>query len=385
MDLLDINEVNRLIEQRGKEPSISIYMPTQKAADTAQNPIRFKNMLNKVEERLSSKELGSKQEIKELLEPAHRLTSDSIFWSNQSEGLALFISPDFMHYYRLPVEFKELVVVANYFHIKPLLSLLSEDGQFYVLALSQKKARLLRGTRTLAEEMNLSPLIQKFEEKYGKELPEQYLQFHTQAPRKGETRAAVHFGHGGEIDNIRKERLLKYFRFLDKELYGLFYRDGAPLILACVDDLVSLYRKANSYSNLLDENIKGNPDKIKTQELHQRAWELVNPIFKEDRGNAIAKYYELKGTGKTSNELNEVLPASYYGRVGTLFVPRGTQQWGSCNFESGQISLSDKPEINDEDLLGLAAAETFINNGSVYTVNPEEIPDNKLIAAVFRY
>jgi hypothetical protein len=39
------------------------------------------------------------------------------------------------------------VVVTDRFHIKPLLPLLSGDGRFYVLALSQSEVRLLQGTR----------------------------------------------------------------------------------------------------------------------------------------------------------------------------------------------------------------------------------------------
>jgi len=54
------------------------------------------------------------------------------------------ISPEVFLYYRLPIEFQELVVVSDQFHLKPLLYLINNDGRFYLLALSQNDVRFLR-------------------------------------------------------------------------------------------------------------------------------------------------------------------------------------------------------------------------------------------------
>jgi hypothetical protein len=44
--------------------------------------------------------------------------------------------------------------------------------------------------------------------------------------------------------------------------------------------------------------------------------------------------------------------------------------------EEGQIS---------EDLLNLAALHTFLNGGVVYAVEPDAVPSNQSVAAVYRY
>ncbi|UMZ72583.1 hypothetical protein [Natranaerofaba carboxydovora] len=385
MEILDQKTLENLIKKRGEGPCVSIYMPTVRAGDVSQNPIMFKNLISKAEEKLKDKNLRT-PEIKKLLEPAEKLADDSVFWNNQSEGLVLFLSDEFFEYYRMPIKFDETVVVTDSFHLKPIIPVLVEDEQFYVLALSQKDARLLRGTRDFVEEMDLSDVIKRFEDKFGEELPEQYLQFHTRAPKKGETRAAVYFGHGGDISSIKKERLMHYFRFLDNELYSMLYHDGSPLILACVDSLSPLYREANNYPNLIDDRIKGNPEKISNGELHKKAWEIINPIFKQKREKQKNRYDELKGTGKTSNEIREVLPASFQGRVETLFVPLGVKVWGKYNLENDSLEVRDsEPMPNDEDLFDLAAVETYLNNGNVYAVNRDEMPQKDKIAAIYRY
>ena len=82
-----------------------------------------------------------------MLEPASKLLKELYFWQHQSAGLAIFITSNRVRRYRLPLNFAELMVVTDHFHISPLLPLFTGDGQFYILALSQNEVRLLLGTR----------------------------------------------------------------------------------------------------------------------------------------------------------------------------------------------------------------------------------------------
>jgi hypothetical protein len=49
------------------------------------------------------------------------------------------------------------------------------------------------------------------------------------------------------------------------------------------------------------------------------------------------------------------------------------------------FQLRDEPQPGDEDLLDSAAVHTFLNGGTVYAVEPVEVPDEATLAAVFRY
>ncbi len=385
MERLNKEEIELLMDQGKNEPCITIYMPTLQGREKAkENSTRFKNLLSKAEEQLGTLGLES-AEINNLLEHEKKLISDSHFWANQSKGLAYFISKKFSRYYRLPMEFKEMSLVRQSFHLKPLFNLLSSDGQFYILALSQKDARLLRGTQNTIEEMDLSKLIEKFEVEFVDEIPEQFLQFHTGAPESGGIRTAVYFGHGGEIDSIVRERLLKFFRFIDREIQDLLDANNSPLILACVDYLAPLYKTSSRYPLLFEDNIKGNPENISARELHEKAWEVVKPYFLEKQNAAKDLYHELKGTGKTSNDILEILPAAYHGRISDLFVTPGVQQWGYFDPETEKITLTEEQQHNSEDLIDMAAAKTFTTSGSVYAVDSEQMPDTTAVAAIFRW
>ncbi|MDO8785970.1 MAG: hypothetical protein Q7J12_07100, partial [Syntrophales bacterium] len=111
-----------------------------------QNQIRLRNLLREAEEKLLA---GGRRpaEVKTSLEPVQGILGNALFWRRQRDGLAIFLTPDIFRFYCLPIDFEELVVLADRFHIKPLLPILRGDERFYLLALSQNEVRLLEGSR----------------------------------------------------------------------------------------------------------------------------------------------------------------------------------------------------------------------------------------------
>src|SRR5207253_140763 len=81
----------------------------------------WKILVGEAEKRLATAEGRHTSGAKDLLRPAWELLDDAPFWQNVNEGLAVFLSPEQSHQYRLPVPFEEQVIVGNRFHIKPLL------------------------------------------------------------------------------------------------------------------------------------------------------------------------------------------------------------------------------------------------------------------------
>ncbi len=50
-----------------------------------------------------------------------------------------------------------------------------------------------------------------------------------------------------------------------------------------------------------------------------------------------------------------------------------------------EIQIHSEPQPGDEDLLDAAAIQTLMHGGVVYAVEPQKMPDEAAIAAVFRY
>jgi hypothetical protein len=382
MSLLSMNEL-RVLAEKPEGLCVSIFMPTHRAGEQMrQDPIRLKNLIREAQRRLADTGLTSR-ETKELLKPIKELLRGDFFWQHQSDGLAIFSSAGLFRFYRLPLSFDELVVVTHRFHIKPLLPLLTSDGRFYILALSQDTVRLIEGTHYTASEVVLEDMPESLADTLSYD-SERNLQLHTAAPvGKGEQSAIFH-GHGAGIDDA-KANILKYFRRIDAGLSKFLQGERAPFILAGVDYLLPIYAKANTYPYLLGGGVTGNPEELSTEELRDRAWAIAETYFRKGRTEALARYQQLSGTQQSSSDLTKIVPASYHGQIEVLFVAVGVQSWGTFDPDRGQISLHQEVQPGDEDLLDFAAIQTLLNRGVVFAFAPEQMPDEANVAAVFRY
>jgi hypothetical protein len=388
MNVLDRKELKGLVENR-EGPCVSIFMPThRKGPETQQGPIRLKNLLREAEQQLVELEVRPAK-AREWLAPAAALLQDFNFWQYQSDGLALFIAEGFFRYYRTPLSFEELTVVTSRFHLKPVLPLLTQDGQYYILALSQNQVRLLDCTRHGVAEIPLedTAVPTSIRQALGYDDPEKQLQFRSgltsSMPYEG-GRGTVVF-HGHESSNRVKDDLRRYFLQVDNGVRELIGEDGPPLLLAGVDYVLPIYAEANKYSNLMEQGITGNPDQLRAEELQEQGWPIVEPHFRQTQETAAAKYHEMLSKGLASNDIKEIIPAAHQGRVDSLFVALGVEVWGIISPENGKVQIHQEPRAGDEDLLDLAAVQTLSNSGVVFVVPAEETPDTEPLAAVFRY
>jgi hypothetical protein len=382
---LSKNDLKELVEQQGF-PRISLFMPTHRVtANTEEDRIRLKNLLNTAEERLVAGGLRAPEAV-ELLEPARRLNDDGLFWRYQSDGLALFLARDVFRHFRVPVEFSELVVVSERFHVKPLLPLLTGEGRFYVLALSQDQVRLLQGSRRGLAEVDLAGVPKSLAETLRDEGRERHLLWHTRAAPRGGERAAMFYGHGSAQEDS-KPRILRYFQQIDRGLQELLSGQRVPLVLAGVEYYFPIYREANSYPHLVPEGITGSPNGLSDEELYRRAWAILEPRFRADQERALSTHLELSAAnpGRTSHDLEEILRAAWQGRVENLFVAVDREVWGKYDPQTEKVEIHESPQPGDDDLLNVAAMRCLLHGARVDALRAEEVPHQALIAATFRY
>ncbi|MBD1941744.1 hypothetical protein H6F50_05130 [Coleofasciculus sp. FACHB-712] len=390
MPLLSTDELKSLIENSAS-PCISIYMPMEKAGpEIRQNPIRFKNLMREAEQRLEEMGIDHNQAMT-WLEQANAIDSPEFWEENQGEGVAIFISPEIFRYYQLPVDVEELVIVSDRFHIKPLLPIVNNDGRFYILALSQKDVRLLQATRTTVKEVHIENLPKSKDEALQYDATSKDGQIRI-ATSKGGTNntfqqpGSFHGQGSPDQDDIKKD-LLQFFHQIDGALHDFFRNKKGPLVLAGVEYLFPIYKEANTYQHLVEEGITGNPEIFKPEELHELALPIVEPLLQENIEGVVEVYKELAGndTSKVSHDIKEIIQSAYYHRVDSLFVAVGEQRWGHFDPETMTVDLHPEPQVDDEDMLDFAATHTILNGGKVYAVEPEKVPDEAPVAAIFRY
>jgi Bacterial archaeo-eukaryotic release factor family 7 len=276
VDVVRSTDLQRLALGR-HGPCVSVFLPTHHAGrEVEQAPIRLKNLLRQATDALKSHGVRA-PEIDRLLAPLRGLLDDRLFWQYQSDGLALFSRPGWWRSFRVPLDLPELAVVDDRFHVTPLLPLLAGDGHVFVLALSQNQIRLLEGTRDRVEEVDLPGVPLGVRDALQGQEVQRQLQLYV-ADRGGPGAGGIYHGHG-HPGEARAERILRYFRKVDRGLREVLAGERAPMVLAAVEHLSPIYRKANTYPQLINEVLAGSPEGLSPHEFHARAWPIVEPLF----------------------------------------------------------------------------------------------------------
>lgn len=386
MDEVGQESLRNLVSTSG--PCVSMFLPTHRGgAETNQDPVRLKNLLRQAEEQLGHRTVRP-VEARELLEPARRLLDDYGFWQHQSDGLALYVAPGRFQSYRVPISLPERVVVGEHFSLKPLLPLLAEKSRFYILALSQNRVRLLNCTPHTVQEVSLDGMPTSMEEALRAENIEadsSYQIFGTAPPPRGAVGRSGSVIGRGRTDIDPKDRLEEYFRKIDAGICEKIKARPAPLLLAAVESHHPVYREASSCAWLRTEGIFGNPEQLRPEQLLERALPLVEPQLLVVRERDRTKFHEQFGTGRASQEWNEIMPAVLQGRVEAMFVAQRVEQWARLDPDSWEVELHADAHPGDVDLLDFAAIHAWLGGARVHLVEPGEVPGGKAVAAVFRY
>jgi len=378
IDGFDEKELETLFEHESK-PCVSLYIPTHRSGrETLQNAVRFKNALE------TATELAPDIDWK----PASTLldSNNAKFWQYQKEGFALFASPDIMRAWRIPASIQQMVVTGDQFHVKPLMPMVFFNTRFFILAFSQNECRLYQCDMHHCVEIRPNDLPNSLSEALRFDLQEKQLQFHSGGQNtQGAGRKTMVFHGQGVANDEDKDRILRYFQAVNKALVTFLGSGTDPLILAGVDYLHALYKKSNTYPHLVSEGVKGNPENLKAKDLHKAGCSIVRPLTRTGLEQAVKNYQDLKGTGKATSDLKQIVKDAPTGRIRQLMVATDLEQWGRFYIADGRVEFHSEKHARDQDLLNVAACYALKKGASVFPVSMDEMPDDAPAVAIFHY
>lgn len=359
--------------------------PPSSPGNRAERSILVDNAIRDAEEMLLDRGVRP-VEASARLAPLRRHAADPQF-GRDGGGVAAYLSSPEACVFRLGGKLRRRVFVGERHLVLPLLGELERPERFYVLALSQNAVRLIRASQDGTTEIPLAEEATSLDRALGGYDPDPQVQYHTASapPGRGGGRAAPVF-HGAGL-RPHKVDLERFLRRVDGEVAARLRGDDAPVVLAGVDYLVALYRGVSRLSGPLEGTIEGSTDAKSADELQRSAAALLEPEFRARRGAAIAACRETLGRGgdRAAATLAAIVPAAASGRVATLLVARGARRVGTFDRARGEIAFRDAPRGADDDLVDLAATETFLNRGLVHVVPADEVPGGGPAAAILRY
>lgn len=382
MEMLGRREIQSLA-QLHEWPAISIYMPTSRIGDQ-QDPIRYKNLLARVEKKLIDQGMRA-PDARDLLAPEYKLVKDPDYWMNLGvEGLAVFLADDMQLHYPLPLSPKELMLVGRRFHIKPLIPQLASE-RYLVLALSRNNLRLFYGDRYHLREVELPEGTPgSMAEALQYDDPERQLQYHTKTRSTVGRREAMFHGQGVGIDD-EKVNLERYFQAVDRSLFPLLEDEEFPIVLAGTEELHSIYNSITKSHTILPRGIAGNVLDLSEEEFHRKAWNIAGEYFSQGEKEAVRNFHEHRADRRAVDDLQSVLAAAFDGKVENLFIAENEEVWGVFDSAKREAVLLDQDNPEAVDLLDQAIVWTLGGKGTIHVKKRQEMPADSVICALLRY
>ena len=390
-----------VIELLGAEragPCVSIYMPMQRRfPESQQNAVRFRNLVRDVQEAERRPDIEPLSD--DMLASLQSLPDDHALWAHPGEALAVFAAPGVFRAFTLPRAVPERAVVANRFHIRPLLRMVQSAERFQVLALNRERVRLLEGNRDALEEVDLAPGVPAtIEEALGEQVTEMqsHVYSHGTGPAGGEGGGrdlrggpkvgGVRHGQHAKKDEVDID-IERFFRAVDRAIAEHHSRpSGLPLVLAALAEYHAPFHRLSHNRQLLDAGVEGNPDAMSEDELRERAWQCMEPVYLQRLQLIIDRYGAARGANRGDDALPQVALAAVVGRVDVLLLERDRRVEGSMDAATGVLQIADTVEIPAPgDALDDLAEAVLRNGGEVIIVPPERMPTTTGLAAIYRY
>jgi hypothetical protein len=382
MDALE-RDYRTVLLANHEPPCLSLYQPTHRAyPEKQQDPIRFRNLVKELEQSLGRKYPG--RESARLLSPFYELAENSAFWTYALDGIAVFAAADLFKVYRLQRPVTELAIVADSFHSKPVMRVMQSADRYHVLGLSRQEATLFEGNRYALDEVELAAGF-----------PQTALDAVGEREGEPERRNRV-YGQGGpgrmtrHGTDVRQEAIdndtERFFRAVDEAVIEQYSRpSGMPLLLAALPEHHHLFRSVSRNPQLMSVAIDTHPSALPIDELRERAWQLVLPLYLDRLSGLIDQFGASRAKDLGAADVAEIARAAAAGRVGVLLIEAERVVPGRFDPATGAIEFAPLGDPDVGDLLDDLGEHALRTGGEVVIVPAERMPTDTGIAAIYRF
>lgn len=371
------------LDERPASPCLSLYQETHRSyPDNRQDRLRYKNLVNALEESLQRKYPA--RDTLSLLEPFLALGEDDGFWNHTLDGLAVFGAEGVFRTYRFPHVPRELAVSADSFHTKPLLRVMQSTERFHLLCLTRQNIRLFDADRYAVDEIELPP-----------DMPRNMLQVLGSETTEPEITIAsfgsagvggvIRHGHSSRRDEEELDDE-KFFRAVDTGVLERYSNpSGLPLMLVALPAHQGLFRKISRNASLLEAGISADPQSMTPEVLREKAWDVMAPVIGGRIRSAAAACAEAIASGMGTSDPEDAAVAAVGGRIARLLIDREKLIAGKVDPVTGTVELVSLEDPTVDDVLDDIGEIVRQKGGEVLVLSSSEMPSMTGIAALYRY
>jgi hypothetical protein len=365
--------------EKCEPPCLSLYQPTHRHyPENQRDLIAYRNLVKLLEATLLQK--YTRNGVQGLIAPFNDLADNRDFWNHTLNGLAVLSSRDFFRVYRLQRTVAEMAIVADSFHIKPLIRILQTVDRYHILGLNRHGVKLFQGNRDVVDEIELDENVPwTITEVLGDKLTEP----HHSSSSFGSVGGS--HGHGGKESAVDGDTE-RFFRDIDRSILDHYSKpSGFPLILASLPEHKYVFHQVSHNPFLMEAGIDIHPDAISIDELRLRAWEVMEPHYLAQLADLVEDFGRARSKDLGDEDLAQVAKAIVTGRVATLLVEAEREIPGRIDSANGVIEFEDLAHPEVDDVLDDLTSLTLRMGGKVVIIPADRMPVETGIAAIYRY
>ncbi len=296
-----------------KYPCVTITLPTHRTSpENKQDPIRLRNLVKQARERLHKE--FSKRELNGI-ESNLAKAEETVDHNINKEGLIVYINEDLFKTVRVPFPVEENVLVDDNFATRHVIRALHSSENYYILTLSQQKARLF--------------------EAYNKEVNE-IRDFGFPMENQLYTTDKLQKSMGGKEDDLMRE----FFNRVDKNFQEAYKAEPHEVFVCTVERNHQFIREVADNKDIILGGINRNADEATRAELSQWCWPEVSEILKKRRHEILGELAKAQSANKVSSDMSDMWRMANQGRVDTVVVEKG--------FFQPAIIVGDTIELSDD-------------------------------------
>jgi hypothetical protein len=288
-------------------------------------------------------------------------------------------APGVFRVYNLARPVSELAVVADSFHIKPLIRFVQSADRYHVLGVSREKISLFEGNRDALDEVELDPAVPRIPSEAARG---EAKEFHLSAWASSAGTPGVHYSEGSKSDIVENDAT-RFLRAVDRAILEHYSRPSAlPLLLAALPENQSFFRAISRNPFLISDGIAMDPDALSLDALREHAWHAMEPHYRTRVAGLVEMFGAARSKELGNDDVESVAASAVAARVGILLTEADRHIPGRINSETGEVQFGGDAV---DDVLDDMAELVLHHRGQVVIVPNEQMPSRTGIAAIYRF
>lgn len=360
---------------RTEGPCLSIFLSSHRGgAGSRPSGVELAGLIPRLESALESCGMHP-QDVAKMIEPLTALTEAEVLGAGHADGYCIFRSPRSLFCFAVRAAVETEWHAEERFTVSPVLAHLDYRQAYLLLALAEKRIRLLRCEGAEVTKLAIPEGVpESVAEFIHEEHPGEHGKNHYGGVRFGSEVAREKSGH------FRRD----FMKAIDRGLQPLLRAQGLPLVLAGVEEETSAFSAVSNYAELLPEPVQMSPDGGATDiELAKAGKQVMKRWSNAAEKQAVAEFQHAV-PGRRCTDYGQLLQAANAGQVQHLFVERGARMNGDARHLAGR-GAADGYVYRTDDLINAAAVDVLLHKGMVWLMEPGQMPVAVVMAAVLRF